>query len=131
MAQSKEIAAEVARRQRGGIDNDELDRFLTESVDLSPEATTHFPDLMRPVMGPDAYLMHIAKCKQAVRIPIIASLNGTTTGGWLAYARCAHLAARAWQRPGTGDQLLRASGIQHWCGYRRRRPIHADAYARR
>src|SRR5215475_2066672 len=69
------------------IDENELDRFLTESAGLSPEATTHFPDLMRPVMGPDAYLAHIAKCKQAVRIPIIASLNGTTKGGWLSYAK--------------------------------------------
>ena len=69
------------------IDESELDRFLTESAGLSPEATTHFPDLMRPVMGPEAYLMHIAKCKQAVKIPIVASLNGTTTGGWLSYAK--------------------------------------------
>ena len=69
------------------IDNDELDRFLTESSSLSPEATTHFPELMLSVMGPDACLMHIARCKQAVKIPIIASLNGTTTGGWLGYAR--------------------------------------------
>ena len=38
-------------------------------------------------MGPDAYLKHIAKCKQAVQIPVIASLNGTTTGGWLEYAK--------------------------------------------
>jgi dihydroorotate dehydrogenase (fumarate) len=38
-------------------------------------------------MGPDSYLSHIVKCKQAVRIPVIASLNGTTTGGWLKYAR--------------------------------------------
>ena len=69
------------------IDENELDRFLTESAGLSPEATTHFPDLLRPTMGPDVYLAHIAKCKQAVRIPIIASLNGTTTGGWLHYAK--------------------------------------------
>jgi len=38
-------------------------------------------------MGPEGYLKHIAKCKQAVQIPIIASLNGTTTGGWLSYAK--------------------------------------------
>jgi dihydroorotate dehydrogenase (fumarate) len=38
------------------IDENELDRFLTESAGLSAEATTHFPDLMRPVMGPDTYL---------------------------------------------------------------------------
>ena len=69
------------------IDNDELDRFITESNDTSAESTSHFPDLLYRVMGPEAYLMHIAKCKQAVKIPIIASLNGTTTGGWLEYAR--------------------------------------------
>jgi dihydroorotate dehydrogenase (fumarate) len=69
------------------IDNDELDRFMTESSDVSAEATSSFPDLMYRVMGPDAYLMHIAKCKQAVKIPVIASLNGTTKGGWLGYAK--------------------------------------------
>ncbi len=69
------------------IDSDELDRFITESNDTSAESTSHFPDLLYRVMGPEAYLMHIAKCKQAVKIPIIASLNGTTTGGWLQYAR--------------------------------------------
>src|SRR5262249_33644639 len=39
------------------------------------------------VMGPEAYLEHIRRCKKAVRIPIIASLNGTTKGGWLRYAK--------------------------------------------
>jgi dihydroorotate dehydrogenase (fumarate) len=69
------------------IDNEELDRFLTESAGLSPEATTHFPEPLHPAMGPEAYLAHIAKCKQAVRIPIIASLNGSSKGGWLSYAK--------------------------------------------
>jgi dihydroorotate dehydrogenase (fumarate) len=70
------------------IDSDELDRFITEGSDVSAESTaSHYPDLLYKVMGPEAYLMHIAKCKQAVKIPIIASLNGTTAGGWLEYAR--------------------------------------------
>jgi dihydroorotate dehydrogenase (fumarate) len=68
-------------------ESDELDRFITESADVSAEATSHFPDLLYKVMGPDAYLAHIAKCKQAVKIPVIASLNGTTKGGWLKYAK--------------------------------------------
>ncbi len=68
-------------------ESDELDRFITESADISAEATSHFPDLLYKVMGPEAYLAHIAKCKQAVRIPIVASLNGTTKGGWLQYAK--------------------------------------------
>jgi len=69
------------------IDNDELDRYLRESSDVSAEATSHFPDLMHRVMGPEAYLAHIVKCKQAVKIPVIASLNGTTPGGWLRFAK--------------------------------------------
>ena len=69
------------------IDSDQLDRFITESNDVSAESTSHFPDLLYKVMGPDAYLKHIVKCKQAVNIPIIASLNGTTTSGWTSYAK--------------------------------------------
>lgn len=70
------------------IDNDELDHFITAGSDVSAESTdSHFPDLLFKVMGPDAYLKHIVKCKAAVQIPIIASLNGTTTGGWIHYAK--------------------------------------------
>jgi dihydroorotate dehydrogenase (fumarate) len=68
-------------------ESDELDRYITESSDVSAEAGTHFPEMLHRVMGPDAYLAHIMKCKQAVRIPVIASLNGTTRGGWLRYAK--------------------------------------------
>ncbi|MGO9255018.1 MAG: dihydroorotate dehydrogenase-like protein [Bryobacteraceae bacterium] len=68
-------------------ESDDLDHWLRESSELSPEATSQFPELTHHVMGPERYLAHIAKCKQAVRIPIIASLNGVTTGGWLRYAR--------------------------------------------
>lgn len=69
------------------LESDELDRFITEGSELSPEAVTHFPELTNRVMGPEGYLAHIVKCKQAVKIPIIASLNGTTKGGWLSYAK--------------------------------------------
>jgi dihydroorotate dehydrogenase (fumarate) len=69
------------------LESDELDRFITEGSEISPEAVTHFPELTHRVMGPDTYLAHIVKCKQAVKIPVIASLNGTTRGGWLAYAK--------------------------------------------
>ncbi len=37
-------------------------------------------------LGPEAYLDQIRKLKRAVEVPIIASLNGTTSGGWLTYA---------------------------------------------
>src|SRR5438552_16867260 len=38
-------------------------------------------------VGPDTYLKHIAEAKRCVKIPIIASLNCTTLGSWLSYAR--------------------------------------------
>jgi dihydroorotate dehydrogenase (fumarate) len=39
------------------------------------------------VLGPEEYVEHVARLKRAVQIPVIASLNGTTRGGWLEYAR--------------------------------------------
>src|SRR5438067_249862 len=52
----------------------------------SPEAMTMFP---RPAyaLGPDEYLAQIDRLKKAVAVPVIASLNGTTEGGWTRYAR--------------------------------------------
>jgi dihydroorotate dehydrogenase (fumarate) len=38
-------------------------------------------------MGPEGYLEHIRRAKAALSIPVIASLNGVTTGGWIRYAR--------------------------------------------
>jgi dihydroorotate dehydrogenase (fumarate) len=38
-------------------------------------------------LGPDGYLEHVRRAKTAVAIPIIASLNGVSTGGWISYAR--------------------------------------------
>jgi dihydroorotate dehydrogenase (fumarate) len=38
-------------------------------------------------VGPDGYLEHIRKVKAAVNVPVVASLNGTTLGGWLRYAK--------------------------------------------
>ncbi len=69
------------------IESDELDRFLTESSERGQESSTHFPELTKAVAGPEHYLKHLAACKQAVKIPVIASLNGFTKGGWLRYAR--------------------------------------------
>jgi dihydroorotate dehydrogenase (fumarate) len=65
----------------------ELDRFLGDASERGPEAYTHFPELTRRITGPEEYLEHIRRCRRAVKIPVIASLNGATTGGWLRYAR--------------------------------------------
>ncbi|MHC5109088.1 MAG: dihydroorotate dehydrogenase-like protein [Planctomycetota bacterium] len=53
----------------------------------SGEALTYFPEPDEFVMGPDEYLEQIRSTKQALDIPVIASLNGYTLGGWLDYAK--------------------------------------------
>jgi len=58
--------------------------FGTESF---AEALTYFPEPEEYRMGPEEYLEHIRKAKEAVDIPIIASLNGSTIGGWTEFAR--------------------------------------------
>jgi dihydroorotate dehydrogenase (fumarate) len=50
------------------------------------EAASYFPDPRAFVLGTDAYLEHLRRVKAAVAVPVIASLNGTTPGGWLEFA---------------------------------------------
>ncbi len=69
------------------LESHELDRFLAQGTERGPEAVTLFPDLTNYNIGPDAYLEHIRKAKQAVAIPVIASLNGVSSGGWIRYAK--------------------------------------------
>jgi dihydroorotate dehydrogenase (fumarate) len=65
----------------------ELDRHLEEGTDSFSEAGTFFPRPAEFHVGPDGYLKHIRAAKHAVSIPIIASLNCTTAGGWTQYAK--------------------------------------------
>jgi dihydroorotate dehydrogenase (fumarate) len=51
------------------------------------EALSHFPRSESFTLGPDEYLGQVTRIKEAVNVPVIASLNGTTPGGWLSYAR--------------------------------------------
>lgn len=53
----------------------------------SAEATSYFPAPAEFALGTYQYLENIRRAKAAVGIPIIASLNGTTSGGWIEYAR--------------------------------------------
>lgn len=66
---------------------EELDHFLTYGTDSFAEALSYFPQAQEFNLGPEGYLEHIRKAKQATGIPIIASLNGVSTGGWIDYAR--------------------------------------------
>jgi dihydroorotate dehydrogenase (fumarate) len=55
--------------------------------EFSQDALEDYSDEPDFKVDPEAYLNHIAKAKQALRIPVIASLNGATFGGWQRYAR--------------------------------------------
>lgn len=65
----------------------ELDCHLSAGTDSFAESLTYFPTRGEFRLGPEGYLAHIEAAKRAVRIPIIASLNGATLGGWTKYAR--------------------------------------------
>jgi dihydroorotate dehydrogenase (fumarate) len=64
----------------------ELDHYLSEGTESFAESLSYFPEQKEFHLGPDDYLEHIRKAKAAVKIPIIASLNGTSVGGWIQYA---------------------------------------------
>lgn len=53
----------------------------------SAEARSYFPPIDGFALGPDRYLEQLTRIKRRVRVPVIASLNGTTSEGWLEYAR--------------------------------------------
>ncbi len=65
-----------------------LDRYLSDGAESFAEALSYFPEAptYRQV-GPEAYLDYIRQAKEALDIPVIASLNGVSTGGWIRYAR--------------------------------------------
>ena len=64
----------------------ELDHFLSHGTDSFAEALSYFPEPEDFSRGPDEYLEHLQKLKGAVDIPVIASLNGISIGGWIDYA---------------------------------------------
>ncbi len=64
----------------------ELDYYLSRGTEHYPEALSYFPDLERYNIGPEPYLEHLHRVKQAVGIPVIGSLNGVSDGGWVEYA---------------------------------------------
>ena len=65
----------------------ELDHYLSLGTHSYAESLSYFPDLDNYNLGPEPYLEHLHRIKQAVDIPVIASLNGISSGGWVSYAR--------------------------------------------
>ncbi len=65
----------------------DLELHLNAGTESFAESLTYFPQSSEFHTGPEGYLDHIRKAKAAVDIPIIASLNGLTLGGWTKFAR--------------------------------------------
>jgi dihydroorotate dehydrogenase (fumarate) len=65
----------------------ELDHFLNRGTESFAEALTYFPNMGKYSLAPDRYIETLEKIKRAVNIPVMGSLNGVSTGGWIEYAR--------------------------------------------
>jgi dihydroorotate dehydrogenase (fumarate) len=72
---------QIVREQMGAHRN------LDGHSDAFAEALSYVPPTSVFAMGPDTYLEQLRRIRAAVSVPVIASLNGTTPGGWTRYAR--------------------------------------------
>jgi dihydroorotate dehydrogenase (fumarate) len=68
------------------LEANELDRQLSPNEGFA-EAQSYLPELTAYNIGPEGYIEHLRKAKQAVGIPVIGSLNGVSAGGWIRYAK--------------------------------------------
>lgn len=76
-----EDLAKIKQMEQAGASAVVLHSLFEEQTELNTAARPEFR------IVPDAYLKHIAEAKRSVKIPIIGSLNCTTLGGWITYAR--------------------------------------------
>jgi dihydroorotate dehydrogenase (fumarate) len=65
----------------------EVDHYLTHGAESYAEALSYFPAQGDYRLGPERYLETLRRLKESLQIPVIASLNGVSEGGWTAYAR--------------------------------------------
>jgi dihydroorotate dehydrogenase (fumarate) len=72
-----------------------LDHYLTYGTESYPEALSYFPEPHEFRLTPDQYLEHIRQAKEAVSIPVIGSLNGISSGGWIRFSAQANWIAYA------------------------------------
>ena len=64
----------------------ELDATLAAGAESFPEALTYFPEQLIYETTPDRYLALLDGAKAVIKVPVIASVNGSTPGGWTQYA---------------------------------------------
>jgi dihydroorotate dehydrogenase (fumarate) len=65
----------------------ELDHYLSYGKETFAEALTYFPEPQEYNLGPEEYVNLLRKAKESLHIPVIGSLNGISTGGWIKYAK--------------------------------------------
>ena len=68
-------------------ENAASEHFSTLGTDSFSESVTYIPETGTYALDPDEYIEHIGKAKQVVNIPVIGSLNGFSSGGWVKYAK--------------------------------------------
>jgi dihydroorotate dehydrogenase (fumarate) len=68
-------------------DSKALSHYLDYGAESYAEALSYFPKPETFAAGPSEYLKLIEKAKHSVKIPVIASLNGVSAGGWTQYAK--------------------------------------------
>jgi dihydroorotate dehydrogenase (fumarate) len=69
------------------MEQEESNFLTTQGTEAFAESLSYFPEVEDYKLGPELYLEHIQKAKAAVDVPIIASLNGNSLGGWTEYAK--------------------------------------------
>jgi dihydroorotate dehydrogenase (fumarate) len=69
------------------LESQSLDADLSRGDESFAESLNYFPHLQSYNLGPEGYLEMIRRSKRALSIPVIASLNGVSDGGWVHYAR--------------------------------------------
>ncbi len=65
----------------------ELNHYLSKGSESYAEALSYFPDMGEYNLGPEEYIELVHNAKKALGIPVIASLNGISTGGWTKFAK--------------------------------------------
>jgi dihydroorotate dehydrogenase (fumarate) len=65
----------------------ELAHYILQGQDTFVEVNSYYPDFKTYNTGPEGYIRDLANVKKEVSIPVIGSLNGTSSGGWIEYAQ--------------------------------------------
>ena len=63
-----------------------LGYYLEQGTERFAESLSYFPPMQEYKVGPEAYLDNVAAAKSRVDVPVIGSINGISTGGWIDYA---------------------------------------------